>query len=308
MFRLTILTPTTILALLSSLGVVIILAGIVAVIVLERRRRRVSDLPTCGHCRYVVRGIASLTCPECGSDLREVGIFVPGMRRGPNTTLRVGIFTVAFPIAALLLTQATYEYGPQRFTEESMRNIYCQVPDAPYLLPPYVAVRAQGSLVIWWGDVNRAPPQKLTLTISHPVTSEMHVNLDSGIARFFRPSDSASDKPRAFNEQAVTEWFDAVGVDVDDPRVIACIPAIVQAARETPEAPTTFSRLAPDPQTGKERITAHPAQTWGSSRPVLRTWGQGFGMIYLWAGLWLVGVFLILRHARPPRRPPSAAA
>lgn len=30
--------------------------------------------PTCGRCGYIVRGVSQLTCPECGSDLREVGI------------------------------------------------------------------------------------------------------------------------------------------------------------------------------------------------------------------------------------------
>jgi lipid-A-disaccharide synthase-like uncharacterized protein len=38
------------------------------------------DVPVCGQCGYVVRGISSLTCPECGSDLREVGVLAPTRR------------------------------------------------------------------------------------------------------------------------------------------------------------------------------------------------------------------------------------
>ncbi|HEX2973530.1 MAG TPA: hypothetical protein VHP11_14440 [Tepidisphaeraceae bacterium] len=30
--------------------------------------------PRCGQCGYIVRGIGGFTCPECGKDLREVGI------------------------------------------------------------------------------------------------------------------------------------------------------------------------------------------------------------------------------------------
>src|SRR5687768_8193859 len=40
--------------------------------------------PRCGACGYIVRGIESLRCPECGSDLRAVGIDV-GRRRGRFT-------------------------------------------------------------------------------------------------------------------------------------------------------------------------------------------------------------------------------
>ncbi|MCX5659841.1 MAG: hypothetical protein NTW19_08985 [Planctomycetota bacterium] len=43
-------------------------------------RRRVHQSPAakdggaCGKCGYLVRGITALNCPECGADLREVGI------------------------------------------------------------------------------------------------------------------------------------------------------------------------------------------------------------------------------------------
>jgi|GEM_PF-3506580 len=40
----------------------------------------------CGHCGYAVRGLDSFTCPECGSDLREVGIVAPS----PTTLSRCG--------------------------------------------------------------------------------------------------------------------------------------------------------------------------------------------------------------------------
>src|SRR5882757_2082183 len=41
-----------------------------------RRRGRVprSVESTCGHCGYAVTGLPTFVCPECGSDLREVGI------------------------------------------------------------------------------------------------------------------------------------------------------------------------------------------------------------------------------------------
>jgi hypothetical protein len=35
-------------------------------------------VPSCRACGYAVKGLPSFTCPECGSDLREVGIDTPG--------------------------------------------------------------------------------------------------------------------------------------------------------------------------------------------------------------------------------------
>lgn len=31
----------------------------------------------CGHCQYIVEGLQTMYCPECGSDFRKVGIVTP---------------------------------------------------------------------------------------------------------------------------------------------------------------------------------------------------------------------------------------
>ena len=43
-------------------------------------------MPKCGQCGYIVRGVAGVHCPECGADLREVGI-VTG-KSGPSDISR----------------------------------------------------------------------------------------------------------------------------------------------------------------------------------------------------------------------------
>lgn len=40
--------------------------------------RRVTE-PACGRCGYPARGLGSLDCPECGADLRDVGIVTPAL-------------------------------------------------------------------------------------------------------------------------------------------------------------------------------------------------------------------------------------
>jgi class 3 adenylate cyclase len=46
----------------------------VTILFLRRRRARVGGESACGKCGYLVKGLTTFTCPECGSDLREVGI------------------------------------------------------------------------------------------------------------------------------------------------------------------------------------------------------------------------------------------
>ena len=32
------------------------------------------EVPSCGRCHYPVRGMPTFVCPECGADVRDVGI------------------------------------------------------------------------------------------------------------------------------------------------------------------------------------------------------------------------------------------
>ena len=63
-------------------------AGLIAamtpalLLVLSLRRKTRTAEPCCAKCRYIVRGLPSETCPECGSDLRGTGT-MRGAERGP---------------------------------------------------------------------------------------------------------------------------------------------------------------------------------------------------------------------------------
>ncbi|MEO6437283.1 MAG: hypothetical protein ABIP55_16190, partial [Tepidisphaeraceae bacterium] len=59
--------------------------------------------PHCGRCGYPVRGLPTLACPECGGDLRNVGIVAPGIRPRATGRERVGYWTILFFIAMVPL-------------------------------------------------------------------------------------------------------------------------------------------------------------------------------------------------------------
>ena len=48
------------------------------------RRTMAAGASTCGQCGYGVTGLPSFTCPECGSDLRDVGIVHPKKSEPPT--------------------------------------------------------------------------------------------------------------------------------------------------------------------------------------------------------------------------------
>lgn len=72
--------------------------SIVAAIVRWRDRVR---RPCCGECRYPVEGLTTFTCPECGKDLREAGILVPGVR--PRHRIHVAELLAAWSATVVLL-------------------------------------------------------------------------------------------------------------------------------------------------------------------------------------------------------------
>ena len=60
--------------------------------------------PACGRCGYLTRGISSLHCPECGADLREVGIMTAAARRkqGMGCLMPLGFTGVVLVLASTL--------------------------------------------------------------------------------------------------------------------------------------------------------------------------------------------------------------
>ena len=69
-----------------------------------RGQRTDGDAATCGSCGYLMRSISSFECPECGADLREVGM-TPS-RHSPNRNQTIAaliVFCVVFSLVSLLL-------------------------------------------------------------------------------------------------------------------------------------------------------------------------------------------------------------
>jgi len=94
------LTVSVLLLMVLFLGLVVPV-GIVVALLVQRSRgsANADDGAVCGKCGYSTRGLPGLDCPECGSDLREVGIVLP-QKAGPKIWVW---FVLAGGIAMVLL-------------------------------------------------------------------------------------------------------------------------------------------------------------------------------------------------------------
>ena len=97
----------------------------------RRRRLRPVEVDTateavCANCGYDVRGLPGHTCPECGSDLNEVGRLTPRFRKWQKAPpiARALIWTVAvLVIGAILAITALSSHLPMHLTMRSERII-----------------------------------------------------------------------------------------------------------------------------------------------------------------------------------------
>jgi hypothetical protein len=77
------------------------------VAMLLRRERRCDCLPRCARCGYIVRGVPSARCPECGSRLYPRGVRFPGFFRRPGPRPRVELWSLLV-IAAWVAVVASW--------------------------------------------------------------------------------------------------------------------------------------------------------------------------------------------------------
>lgn len=98
-----------------------------------------SDGAVCGGCGYSVRGVSELWCPECGADLREVGIEPPRASRSSKTLwiplLIIALFFIGFILVSLLMWNESPSVGPAK-RGPMPPNPVPQKSSSTYISPP----------------------------------------------------------------------------------------------------------------------------------------------------------------------------
>ncbi len=80
------------------------------------RRKGGAGDPSCGACGYLVIGLTTRICPECGNDLSDVGIRMPGEARPMPRALRAFLFTLVYWALAAIIWPAIEPMLPRWYS------------------------------------------------------------------------------------------------------------------------------------------------------------------------------------------------
>ncbi len=283
--------PTLLIALL-------VLAGVVLLAVTWWRQGRgrgpgrVAE-PSCGKCGYAVRGLASLNCPECGSDLREVGIATPAMGRGAGPVMWALLWSLLLPWLAIGVTALLAKrLMPMEVVKEMRRTIFVT---APYLNRT-VTARMTGRSVRFGdaGSFRAVPMTELTLDLQS-AAGPIHVDLPGGAWRYDDGKGRTVSGPGPFNAAVILQCLGDAGFDVTDSRIQSRAADIEAAVAEKPQAVSRFTRLRQDTPGGQPPVIAHPTFINAMPRPVPWVFQA---VVASWVVVWLAGLLWIVRRHR----------
>jgi len=263
----------------------ILVVGAIGFGLRQHDQRAASNGPVCGKCGYCVRGLPTFICPECGSDVRDVGIIVPGTKTfGP--ILRGVIWTAAFALVAVATTI---------FIISDLDPVIhsCQQNEA--LLAPRsnlyqrVDFHAYGSRVQW--PFSQPPlavtPQNVDVTLTPNAGNSIVLHV-TGYRMGYDYVNAAGKTVRqasGLNADAVRDWMKSAKIDTSSGEVLAEARDIVQFVQDatSPSPAATFADTFGGYSTGG---------SWTGSAP----WQPAFPIACLfWLVVWIIGLRKVTR-------------
>ena len=219
--------------------------------------------PACGKCGYPVGALETFTCPECGSDLRRVGI-----RAGSSAIPPAAWMVVAWSLGLLLVAL------PASVTVIGNLPSVSTVGGTISLRSP-LSKAYRGITIDYEGSGTGAvKPDQATLTvdIGQPVVKQLTLN---------KPPITEGKHPRSQFEGLLA----SAGVDVSR--------ADVQLEIDEIEACTEDSFAGKVLSVSTRSFSSSVATRSGTTKPIWWTIATGL----IWAGVWLLGTWWILSRA-----------
>ena len=286
------------------LGAAVGVAVWLAVLLVRGRKGTGPTGPVCAACGYSVVGLATTTCPECGGDLRGVGIVAPGGRRhGHGLLSAVLVYTALLLFVATVATSVLVSTLPMLRTYE--RSVRLVTPGSGAYKEVIIRTRGQN-----WGTGGTPPPVEIELIpaggATRPTPPRLALRPD-GSYHFTSADSAAVARPDRFGPPAVLAWLKAAGIDTAPSQVQE------EAARIAGEA-RIAARSA---RRGLGRVTAGgftSSSSGGASdgqfasnatnesadrRPPV--WAPLL-LVLFWLAVWVCGLTYLARRSRTPAR------
>jgi hypothetical protein len=251
--------------------------------------------PSCGECGYCVRDLPTFVCPECGSDLRVVGIVNAGRWLRWERLRNFVIWSLALPIPAVFISFVLYQTVlPCQKIQLVRRIIFCQYPQ----LNTTLEVIKTGSQYVRGNAFNASTNVPLMLLNIHSnghvnAMSRLWVDLRTGAWNYDLNGGASVRGTGGLGQQNLLDWLKTQGFNSSDPSVQKGAADILICINQMPLQSggfTQFSVIGPGVD-----ITAHPAFvfSFNQSFPMEVT-----GLAVFWVLILAGGIFFIARRSK----------
>jgi len=279
------------------LGVLAVVGIVVFLIVHHFRSRRAAAVTdaVCGRCGYNVSGLPTFTCPECGSDLRGVGIVTPGQRRPIGPWGRALLWTLILPAPALILSVAAAVFVLPLENTRSDKLTLASPPSGAYR---GVELTAGGRTLFWpWERSTRGQQMSLQHVTIHlerfvGAVNPLEIDLARMAYRVRQMNGVLIEQSSGFDAVAVRDWMTDAGIDTANPQVQAEIQEICGAVQSAQTAALTV----PQP------LMSRGPGSWTGSVSGCYAGMLGcvsVGLAGFWLVIWLLGVWFCVWRKRP---------
>lgn len=276
------------------------LAGLVLVRLLLNRSQRAQSRPLhCGRCQYDTRAVTTLFCPECGSDLRVVGI----VSRSGLGEISLWSWVCLWTAAAILGGIPIYIGVASFFPSVRADNMQKRLAGGTTAIAEATIQHKTTSLT--WPMRQQMIRNARTidqLQIVLATGSVFHAIIDTAIPghEVILPSALAGRKTQAFNENTIHAWLTAENVDVRDEELQATVREIILEWTTINPArvlnPTRVTRASSGSSVATGGSFSYGGSSSSSSTSRL-PWLNG-GLLLICVMIWLVGVVWIVNRHR----------
>jgi hypothetical protein len=258
--------------------------------------------------------LESFTCPECGSDFREVGITTPALRRGPGPVTWAVLWTLFLPSPALWMSGlVTDKLMPTPVVTQIGRTVSVVDPSgvpSKSIYPPLrhrgvetsrpgfrsLSLKAIGRGIQWGqaGPPTPVPVTDLTLTLDmlRPGgISPLAVDLASGAWHYTDATGRTVSGGGPFVPAVVVQYLGDAGFDKADGELAARASDVHTLAQDLPQARGNYVSLGQD----SRRVNSAPAVTTTTPQPI--PWA-GHAAVVFWEAVWLAVIVWIVRRHR----------
>ncbi len=267
----------------------------VVILVLRKRGGHVGE-PACGNCGYAVRGLPTFTCPECGEDLREVGIVTPG-HAGMSPTMRgailVLLWTLVLPVPALILSTMVVHMTPQR--GETRINHSLGNPSSK----AYRGIEVQQRVV---GSDTSVTSNSVTLTLLPAPGAPIRIEIDPvNLGYRYRTKSGEEVKADAgLDPGKLLDWMSQAGIDRQNEQVKLEAAELLSIATQ---AASLNAVSGPPIQNAYSlpvrQFSLQGQSAWSNVGPV--KWVL-VTLVVFWLAVWLLGCWKLWRIGVQKRR------